>query len=242
MISREAISAVYEQGVDAVAELVERLFAQLADHQEQLRSQQRMVASLTARVKELEDRLAKNSRNSSSPPSSDSVSKPKPKSLRGRSGKKPGGQKGHPGRTLSLVENPEYVVAHSPEECEGCGRSLSEAVASGYERRQVVDIPSLLALEVTEHRAQRKKCFGCGRTTTAPFPLEASATRAAVSYGPRIKALSVYLMSYQLLPYERASCLRISSVRERRERGRCTQCLEGASRDWSGRRKRSRRG
>jgi transposase len=77
-----------------------------------------------------------------------------------------------------------------------------EAIASGYERRQVVDIPPLLALEVSEHRALRKKCSGCGRSTTASFPAEVS---ARVGYGPRIKALCVYLMNYQLLPYERTS-------------------------------------
>jgi len=200
---RETILAVYEQGPDAVVDLVERLFAQLADHQEQLRSQQETITSLTARVEELEDRLAKNSRNSSKPPSSDPTTKPKPKSLRRRSGKKPGGQKGHPGSTLSLVKNPDRVVLHGLREeegCEGCGRPLAEALASGWERRQVVDVPPL-ALEVTEHRAQRKRCLGCGRTTTAPFPEEAS---ARVGYGPRIEALSVYLMGYQLLPYERA--------------------------------------
>jgi transposase len=197
-MSREAILAVHERGADAVVELVEDLSARLAD-------QQQTIASLTARLNELEDRLAKNSRNSGKPPSSDGISKPKPKSLRRKSGKKPGGQKGHPGTTLSSVENPEHVVVHSPEECEGCGGLLSPREAgevSGYERRQVVDVPALLALEVTEHRARRKRCFGCGTTTTAPFPTEAS---AAVAYGPRIKALSVYLMEYQLLPYERAS-------------------------------------
>jgi transposase len=199
MMSREDIVAVYEQGVDAVVELVENLSAQLADQQE-------MLASLTARLNELEERLAKNSRNSSKPPSSDNITKPKPKSLRRKSGKKPGGQKGHPGTTLSLVENPQHVVVHSPETCEGCGGSLSSGAseASGYERRQVVDLPALLALEVTEHRARRNRCFGCGTTTTAPFPIEASA-RVVVGYGPRIKALMVYLMEYQLLPYERAS-------------------------------------
>ena len=63
----------------------------------------------------------------------------------------------------------------------------------------MVDVPPLLSLEVTEHRAQRKRCSGCGRSTTASFPTEVSAT---VGYGPRIKALTVYLMNYQLLPYE----------------------------------------
>ncbi len=201
MMTRETILAIYEQGPNAVVELVELLFAQLADQQEQLRSQQEMIASLTARLNELEDRLAKNSRNSSKPPSSDGIDKPKPKSLRGKSGKKPGGQKGHPGRTLSLVEDPEHVVVHAPEECEGCGGTLAGVEASGHQRRRVVDLPPL-ALEATEHRAQRKRCSGCGRSTTASFPPEVS---AAVGYGPRIKALTVYLMNYQLLPYERTS-------------------------------------
>jgi transposase len=108
---------------------------------------------------------------------------------------------------LSLVENPEHVVLHSLEGCKGCGRSLSHEEAGseplGYERRQVVDVPPLLALEVTEHRAQRIRCLGCGTTTTAPLPIEANAN--SVTYAPRIKALMVYLMEYQLLPYERTS-------------------------------------
>ena len=83
------------------------------------------------------------------------------------------------------------------------GRFLTRgSERSGYERRQVVDLPALLALEVTEHRAQRDRCLGCGTISTAPFPVEAS---ARVGYGPRIEALMVYLMEYQLLPYERAS-------------------------------------
>jgi transposase len=193
MMDRRDIAAVYEQGPDAVVELVEHLLTQLDD-------QQQMIASLTTRVEELEGQLAKNSRNSSKPPSTD-LPKPKPKSLRSKSSKKPGGQKGHPGTTLSVVEDPEHMVIHDPKECAGCGKGLASIEASGHERRQVVDIPPL-ALEVTEHRAQRKKCGECGLTTTAAFPLEAKTT---VGYGPRIKALGVYLMQYQLLPYERTS-------------------------------------
>jgi len=71
---------------------------------------------------------------------------------------------------------------------------------SGCERRQVIDVPPL-ALEVTEHRACRERCVGCGRINTAEFPAEAGL--AGAGYGPRVKALSVYLMGYQLLPYER---------------------------------------
>jgi transposase len=190
-MKREEFQTVYEGGFEATFALVEGLLHN--------------IDALNARVQQLEDRLAKNSRNSSKPPASDDPpTKPKPKSLRQRSGKKPGGQKGHPGRTLAVVESPEHVVSHGPEECEGCGRSLVDIEASGYERRQVVDVPPVVALEVTEHRAQRKRCTGCGGTTTAPFPAEAMSAKSVV-YGPRIKALSVYLMEYQLLPYERTS-------------------------------------
>src|SRR5437660_7604594 len=113
-MKREEFRTVYDSGFEATFALVESL--------------SRNVDSLTARLQQLEDRLAKNSRNSSKPPSSDDPPPtPKPKTLRRSSGKKPGGQEGHPGTTLSLVEDPRHVVLHDPEECEGCGASLSEA-------------------------------------------------------------------------------------------------------------------
>ncbi|HZB84699.1 MAG TPA: DUF6444 domain-containing protein [Rubrobacteraceae bacterium] len=150
-MKREEFRTVYDSGFEATFALVESL-----SHE---------IDALSAPLQQLEDRLAKNSRNSSKPPSSDQPVKPKPKSLRRTSGKKPGGQEGHPGRTLSLVENPHRLVIHGPEVCLGCGQSLLEAIASGYERREVVDAPALLALEVSEHRVLRKSCSGCGRST-----------------------------------------------------------------------------
>jgi hypothetical protein len=67
------------------------------------------IKELTERLTALESRLNQNSRNSSKPPSSDyfSKGKPNPKSLRKKSGKKPGGQEGHSGTTLEMVDNPE---------------------------------------------------------------------------------------------------------------------------------------
>lgn len=195
MMTPENILAVYEKGPDAVVDLVEFLFAQIDEQRE-------MIDALTLRVNGLEDQLAKNSRNSSKPPSSDGLAKnkPKPKSLRAKGANKPGGQKGHPGSTLSFVENPDHVISHAPKECEGCGMLGGGGEVLGYERRQVVDVPPL-ALEVTEHRACRERCMRCARINTAQFPVEANL--AGVSYGPSIKALGVYLMGYQLLPYER---------------------------------------
>ena len=75
---------------------------------------------LETRLHELEDRLAKDSSNSGKPPSSDGL-KRKPKILRKKSDKKPGGQPGHVGKGLAQVANPDVIVTHTPSRCTGCG-------------------------------------------------------------------------------------------------------------------------
>ena len=156
------------------------------------------VAQLTARVTELEARLGMNSANSSKPPSSDGYSKPNPKSLRERSGRKPGGQKGHEGTNLRQVSEPDAVEVHTPECCV-CGCCLDGIAMDHVERRQVFELPEKL-LRVTEHRIVTKKCPQCGRVVRAVAPPE---TSGPVQYGPRFRALLVYLRDYQLLPYKR---------------------------------------
>jgi len=80
------------------------------------------VRQLERRVKELEGRLAQNSTHSHRPPSSDGMQKkPRPKSLRTRSGRKPGGQPGHRGQTLERVEKPDHIQIHKLTECPECG-------------------------------------------------------------------------------------------------------------------------
>jgi len=160
------------------------------------------VARLTARVTELEARLGMNSANSSKPPSSDGYTKPSPKSLRKRSGRKPGGQKGHPGTNLEQVSEPDAVEIHSPDSCP-CGYCLDGVAPDHVERRQVFELPEKL-LRVTEHRIVVKKCPDCGRVVRGVAPPE---TSSPVQYGPRFRALLVYLRNYQLLPYKRLTQL-----------------------------------
>jgi transposase len=159
------------------------------------------VVELEAEVADLKRRLAQNSRNSSRPPSSDGLSKPPvKKSLRRPSGRGPGGQPGHGGANLAAVADPGEVVTHAPAGCAGCGANLDGAPVEGRERRQVFDLPEV-RLCVVEHVAERRRC-GCGHVTAGSFPAGVS---APTQYGPRVRALAMYLIARQHLPYERTA-------------------------------------
>jgi transposase len=204
MPSRDEILSVYQAGPDALVAWVEQLLAAQAGQVEQLLVKQALleqqVQGLTTRLTELEARLNKDSHNSHKPPSSDGPAKrSRPRSLRKRSGKKRGGQAGHPGVTRGLVDDPDRLVEHVPTVCTGCGASLAVAPEIGRERRQVIEIPAPRP-EVTEHQAVHKACPACQTVTAGAFPAEVS---QPVQYGPRTRAAAVYLQTYQLLPYER---------------------------------------
>jgi transposase len=155
------------------------------------------VAALTATVAELQGRLAKNSRNSSKPPSSDGLNKPKPKSLRPKGEKPTGGQQGHPGHTLKRVAQPDLIEIHAPaSHCDVCYRPVGEAAV--VETRQVFDLPPLRC-EVTEHRVLEAPC-ACGKVHRGVFP---AAVTAPVQYGPRSKAAVVQLTHHHMLPLAR---------------------------------------
>ncbi len=156
------------------------------------------VKGLEDRIKELEDQISKNSRNSSKPPSTDGVDKPSPKSLRKKSGRPIGGQKGHKGTNLKMVATPDTVQRHNVKVCACCQKSLKRRDVMYIERRQVYDIPPL-EMKITEHQAEIKRCT-CGHINRADFP---NGVNHHVQYGPNIKGLLVYMQDYQLLPYER---------------------------------------
>lgn len=180
---------------------------QLAQRDERIEQQsllieqlQEQIAVLSHQVKDLQDRLAKDSHNSSLPPSSDRFGR-QPKSLRPKSEKKSGGQEGHPGSTLRCYEKPDEVIEHRVSVCASCQHDLRPVQACVTLRRQVVDIPSPQLL-VQEHRAEQKQCPRCQHMTVASFPPEVT---APIQYGPRIGAVAVYLTHQQLLPLERTT-------------------------------------
>src|SRR3954452_6324317 len=147
------------------------------------------IAEQDARIAELERQLAASSRHSSPPPSADGVDKAAPKSLRGRSGRKPGGQPGREGRTLRQVAVPDEVVVHEPGACAGCGGTLSaDSPPARMIRRQVFDIPKI-TVRVVEHRLIARRC-ACGVVTCAAGPAGVS---APVAYGRSAAAIAVYL-------------------------------------------------
>jgi len=170
---------------------------QLRQENSALRDQ---VALLSERISVLEAKLAKDSHNSHLPPSSDRFQR-QPKSLRKKSGKKPGGQAGHGGNTLKLSETPDQVIVHPVEHCQHCQRDLREVESLHVERRQVLDLPPKRVV-VIEHQAQQKCCPTCHQISSAAFPQD---VRAPIQYGAALGAVGVYLVQQQLLPYERAS-------------------------------------
>jgi transposase len=178
---------------EALRELVEQLRAENAE--------------LKARIVELERKAGRNSNNSSLPPSGDDASARQDRANRAarrraqrEARRKPGKQPGEPGAHLAQVSDPDEVVPHVPTHCGDCGRSLAGAEVTGFEARQVFDLPARRR-EVTEHRTEWRRC-SCGCETGGVFPAEATAPAV---WGPRVRAYALYLMNRQLIPVERTA-------------------------------------
>lgn len=196
---------------------IEQLTSRIAYLESELASKVRQVHQLKLTVKELNKHLKEarrqtglaqerhlahlmnDSRNSSIPPSQDR--RKRTRSLRERSGRKAGGQVGHPGMTLSFVTRPDQVVIHAPADCYLCGSSLDGSEVARNERRQVHDLPPR-KVEVTEHQAQTRVCRRCGAENKAEFP---AGVKAPVQYRAGVKSVAAYLLGYQLLPYGRCA-------------------------------------
>jgi transposase len=171
---------------------------------EEVAQKDRRIEELEARLmrallrnEELERRLAKDSHNSSKPPSSDGLKhKPKPHQ---KKSKPSGGQSGHQGHALQHVEQPDEVIMHRPERCEVCQHELETVAGQLRERRQIHELPEL-RLQIIEHQVEAICCPACQHVTAACFPVGVD---APTQYGPRMQALAVYLSQFQLLPMKR---------------------------------------
>ena len=147
-LTREEFEKIYEEGKEAIYAF---------------------ILSLLARIEASEQRLGMNSTNSSKPPSSDGLAKPNmPKSLREKTGRKPGGQEGHMGTTLEPKENPDIIIECEPQKC-SCGCDLSDVSGTVVQKRQVADLPKI-ELEHTEYRLIEKECPHCHQKNQGQIP------------------------------------------------------------------------
>jgi len=190
-IKREEILALCKSDPESIVTLIEKMDAR--------------ISQLEVRIAELESQIKQNSRNSSRPPSTDVFIKPKSQRKKGEH--PVGGQKGHPGHTLEMVDNPEKTVVCKATKCAGCGASLEDVPVIDLERRQVCDIPPLKVV-VTEYQSEHKQCPDCGCDNRGKFPDD---VEYPVQYGKTVKILMVYLSVFQLIPYERM-CMLFSDV------------------------------
>lgn len=159
--------------------------------------------TLKATIAELQARIGLNSTNSHKPPTTDGLAKKpaiKP-AFSKELGKKVGGQKGHRGKTLLMVEQPDSIHQHGPHHCPQCGLTLTDTPIL-IERRQVFDLPAPKLL-VEEHQLLQRQC-SCGCVQRGSFP---PMVNAPVQYGPRIHAQSVLLNIDYKVPFAKVSQL-----------------------------------
>ena len=219
--------------VERLLGVVERLTAELASSEErngvlagQVQALTVQVAALVVQVADLTARLGQDSSNSDLPPSKDPPGA-RQRSLRRKSGRRPGGQMGHEGKTLQVVHTPDRVVEHRPGACAGCGDLLDTACDPvRTEVRQVFDLPADLRLEVVEHRLASLRCSGCGKVTKAGAPPGAP---RQVQYGPRVSSLVVHLVSSHYVAVERAADLVRDLFGYKASAGTITTMLERAA-------------
>lgn len=190
--SQQEIRKIYHEGEDAVVQLIQNLSVDIKIIAEAMQKQQELI-------EKLQGQIAKNSSNSSKPPSSDGPRKKRTKSLRKKGARPSGGQKGHKGKTLKQVENPEHTVVHKACNCTHCQARLDNVLVTDYEDRQVFDIPAI-HIEVTEHKAEIKFCPQCGKVNKGVFPDQVT---QPVQYGDNVKSHAVYFNNYHHIPVAR---------------------------------------
>jgi len=160
------------------------------------------IRALTTRVSELEAQLNTNSRNSSRPPSQDWYNKPAPKSLCVKSGKKPGGQKGHKGSGFTLERAPDEIVEHKAKFCDNCGAELTGISCECVQTSNVVDFE--VVVKVIAHKQMKTVCPQCGVVNTGEMPQKAN---HSMVYGPGLRAFVVLLSNFACVGMKKISTI-----------------------------------
>jgi transposase len=208
MMKEKKVIENYNDGVSEIISLMKDMNSGLTSHinnlngelvslNQEIRALREENKSLYARIAELEAKLNKNSNNSSKPPSTDNHKKPA--NNRKKTGRSPGGQDGHEGKTLLKVNKPDKVIDIKPEACE-CGCNLSH-IEGRTETRQVFEVP-IITINVTEYRTHEVVCPKCNKVHKTDFP---ETITQPVQYGDNLQALMVYLSNYQLVPLGRTT-------------------------------------
>ncbi|MGH3191130.1 MAG: IS66 family transposase [Streptosporangiaceae bacterium] len=173
----------------------------------QLAARDAQIAALAAQVEELRRRLDKDSSTSSKPPSSDSpyTKKPRDRSLRGRSGRRPGKQPGAQSSTLKQSPQPDDTVVCGPAACGCCGHDLAgEPVLGTPQKRQVFEASPPPPPTVTEYQVAAKHCPECGEVSVGLAP---AGVTGRVQYGPLVHARAALAVCAHYLPVARAARL-----------------------------------
>ena len=190
----------YQEIISALQGEVRILREELAQTRELLKEKDAVIAAQSERIKELEERLGKNSQNSSQPPSSDGYCKPRPVSNREKTGRKAGAQAGHQGHGLKMPK-PDVIedIAHLPEECAGCPRfGTCPKVATSSVRNEIdVEIKVVLKRHYTESYACQKEA---GKVVSGSFP---EGIKSSMQYGAGVKALAATLNTEGMMSVER---------------------------------------
>ncbi len=180
-------------------EIIANLQATILELREIIEQQTLVIERQRQEIAELKERLNRNSRNSSKPPSSDGLAKPAPKSLRKKSGKKPGAQKGHTGHGFSLTAPISETVIHMPEQCVECPRNGKCKSCGRSSARNVVDVE--ISTKVTRHYTEEYVCpLLAGRIISGKFP---AGINSSVQYGDGVRALAIALNTAGMMSVDR---------------------------------------
>ena len=205
----------YLAEIERLTKLTDMLTSTINAQTETIAAQTETIAEMTAKiealqqmVKELTEQVKKDSHNSSKPPSSDGYGKkPNPKSLRERSGRKQGGQKGHSGKNMSIPHEPDEVKTHFPDKCLRC-HNLAECISNETlkacdDARYVVDV--VVSTYVTKHQViAADKCPEGGSGLSGNFPED---IKAYVQYGDSVAVLTGLLSTYGAMSMNRIHVL-----------------------------------